>query len=141
MYMNFVVTVYSAFLFFLLTPGILVNLPGKKYGKIGVALTHAVIFAIVFHFTHMFVLSLSEGFETTRVLTRREQKSQDRNERAEIARQAKLLKDRQEQEARRVEQEQKKIAENKKKAQKRNQAYEERNKSIYDTGMRGWWPF
>lgn len=61
--MNWTVTVYSAILFFLLTPGILLSLPSKG-GKFTVAAVHAVVFAIVWHFTHRFVwkMSLHEGF-------------------------------------------------------------------------------
>ena len=49
--MNWIVTIYCAVLFFVLTPGILVSLPPKS-GKMVVAATHAVIFALIFHFTH-----------------------------------------------------------------------------------------
>lgn len=66
--MNWVVTIYSALLFFVLTPGILLSLPPK--GKpITVAIVHAIVFAIVWHFTHKLVWRLSnslkiEGLET-----------------------------------------------------------------------------
>jgi len=54
---------YSALLFFALTPGILVTLP-KGGSKMVVAATHAVIFAIVCHLTHRRVMRyLYEGFE------------------------------------------------------------------------------
>jgi hypothetical protein len=60
--MNWTVTVYSAILFFVLTPGILVSLPprGSKFVVAGV---HALVFALIYHFTHKFVwrLSLHEG--------------------------------------------------------------------------------
>jgi hypothetical protein len=52
--MNWIVTIYSAILFFILTPGILVRLPPKASNMV-VTATHAVIFALVFHFTHKFV--------------------------------------------------------------------------------------
>ena len=48
--MNWAVTIYSAILFFILTPNILVRLPPKS-SKFVVAATHAVIFALIFHFT------------------------------------------------------------------------------------------
>lgn len=62
--MNWTVTVYSAILFFLLTPGILLSLPSKGSGKITIAAVHAIAFAIVWHFTHKIVwkMSVSEGF-------------------------------------------------------------------------------
>jgi hypothetical protein len=43
--------VYSALLFFVLTPGILVTLPSGG-SKVVVAATHALVFAIVCHLTH-----------------------------------------------------------------------------------------
>jgi hypothetical protein len=52
--MNWAVTVYAAILFFVLTPGILLSLPPKG-SKMMVALTHGVVFALVFHFTHKMV--------------------------------------------------------------------------------------
>jgi hypothetical protein len=52
--MNWAVTVYAAILFFVLTPGILLSLPPKG-SKMIVALTHGVVFALVFHFTHKMV--------------------------------------------------------------------------------------
>ena len=55
---------FSAVLFFALTPGVLVSLPpkGKKYT---VAAVHAVIFAVVWHCTHKAAWYLTEGFEAT----------------------------------------------------------------------------
>jgi hypothetical protein len=50
---------YSALLFFVLTPGILVTLP-KGGSKVVVAATHAVIFAIVCHLTHKRVVRYLE---------------------------------------------------------------------------------
>lgn len=60
--MNYVVSLYTAFLFFLLTPAILLRLPpnGSKYV---VALVHAIVFAVIFHFTKDLVLELSATFE------------------------------------------------------------------------------
>lgn len=52
--MNWAVTVYAAILFFVLSPGILLSLPPKG-SKMVVALTHGVVFALVFHFTHKMV--------------------------------------------------------------------------------------
>jgi hypothetical protein len=56
--MNWAVTLFTAILFFVLTPGILLRLPsnGSKYT---VAAVHAVVFALVFHFTHKLVWSLT----------------------------------------------------------------------------------
>ena len=57
---------FSAVLFFVLTPGVLVSLPhkGKKYT---VAAVHALIFAVVWHFTHKAAWYLTEGFAETTV--------------------------------------------------------------------------
>jgi hypothetical protein len=65
--MNWVVTLYSAILFFLLTPGILLRLPPTG-GKFLVAAVHAVVFALVWHFTHKLIWQLSvtgfrDGFD------------------------------------------------------------------------------
>jgi len=54
---------YSALLFFVLTPGILVTLPSGA-SKMTVAATHAVVFAVVWHFTHKMVWrAFYEGFQ------------------------------------------------------------------------------
>ena len=60
--MNWFLTFYIALLFFVLTPGILVSLPPGS-GKFKVAAFHAVVFALVYHFTHKVVyrLALSSG--------------------------------------------------------------------------------
>jgi hypothetical protein len=58
--MNWAVTVYAAILFFVLTPAVLVRLPPKG-GKFTVAAVHAVVFAVIFHFTHKLVWQLSMG--------------------------------------------------------------------------------
>ena len=61
--MNWVVTVYTAILFFVLTPNVLLRLPPK--GKpLLVAAVHAIIFALVYHFTHMLVWKMSMGMNT-----------------------------------------------------------------------------
>ena len=44
------VAIFSAILFFLLSPGILLSLPPKG-SKTTVAAVHAIVFAIVFYFT------------------------------------------------------------------------------------------
>jgi hypothetical protein len=60
--MNWTVTVYSAILFFLLSPGILLSLPSKG-GKYTIAIVHSIVFAIVWHLTHKHVwkMSVNEG--------------------------------------------------------------------------------
>jgi hypothetical protein len=56
--MNWVVTIKTALLFFVLVPGVLVSLPPKG-SKLVVAAFHAVVFAVVYHFTHKLVWSAS----------------------------------------------------------------------------------
>lgn len=68
--MNLIVSLYVALLFFVLTPGILVSLPPKG-SKMVVALTHAVVFAVVFHFTNKMV------FHASMRMTRQEGMSHD----------------------------------------------------------------
>ena len=46
---------FLAVLFFVLTPGVLVSLPPGG-SKLMVAAVHALVFAIVYHFTHKMVL-------------------------------------------------------------------------------------
>lgn len=58
--MNWAVTVYAAILFFVLTPSILVRLPPNG-SKFAVAAFHALVFALVFHFTHKMVWQMSMG--------------------------------------------------------------------------------
>ena len=63
--MHVLMTLYVALLFFVLTPSILVSLPPKG-NKFTVAAVHAVIFALIFHFSHKLVhgfLSGLEGFQ------------------------------------------------------------------------------
>jgi len=65
--MNFIVSLYCVLLFIVLPPGLIVSIPfkGKSLITVGV---HAIIFAIIFHFTHKAVWRFSirnhlEGFD------------------------------------------------------------------------------
>jgi hypothetical protein len=60
--MSLIVSLYAALLFFILTPGILLSLP-KNGSKFVVAGVHAVVFAIVFHFTNKLVWRLGASLE------------------------------------------------------------------------------
>jgi hypothetical protein len=60
--MQFIFSLYVAFLFFILTPAILVRLPPKG-DKFTVAGFHAVVFALVLHFTGNTVLNLCRSIE------------------------------------------------------------------------------
>ena len=60
--MSLVVSIYAAILFFLLSPSILLRLPpnGSKWT---VALVHALVFGVIFYFTHKLVWRLGARFE------------------------------------------------------------------------------
>ena len=62
--MNWICTIYAAVLFFVLTPGVLVTLPPKS-SKLIVAGFHAIVFALIWHFSHKMVwkMSIGEGFQ------------------------------------------------------------------------------
>lgn len=56
--------VYAFVLFFVLTPGILLSLPPRG-SKMMVAATHALVFSLIFVFTHKMLMKFSamEGFK------------------------------------------------------------------------------
>jgi len=60
--MNVVMFVYAFALFFVLTPGVLLSLPPKG-SKLLVAATHALVFALVWGFTHKMVWKFSTSME------------------------------------------------------------------------------
>jgi len=60
--MNWTVTIYAALLFFILTPAVLVRLPPKG-SKYTVAAFHALVFALIFHFTAKLVWQVGKGLE------------------------------------------------------------------------------
>ena len=62
--MNLVISIYSAILFFVLSPGVLLRLPSNG-SKFTVACVHAIVFAVVLYFTAGFVwrMSMSLGKE------------------------------------------------------------------------------
>ena len=60
--MSLLVSLYTALLFFILTPGILLSLP-KGGSKFTVAAVHALVFALVYHFTHKVVWRLGVSLE------------------------------------------------------------------------------
>ena len=59
--MNVYASLYLALLFFVLTPGILLSIPPGG-SKMVVALTHALVFAIVYHFTNRPVMNALMSF-------------------------------------------------------------------------------
>ena len=60
--MSLIVSIYAAVLFFLLTPAILLRLP-RNGNKFTVAGVHALVFAVIFHFTHKIVWRLGARME------------------------------------------------------------------------------
>jgi hypothetical protein len=55
--MNVALLVYLIVLFVVLTPGQFLTLPSKESPKLTVTVVHAIIFALVWNFTHVFVES------------------------------------------------------------------------------------
>ena len=62
--MRVLMTLYVAVLFFLLSPGVLVYLPPKS-SLITAALVHAVVFGVVYLFTHKLVWNQVKDLEKT----------------------------------------------------------------------------
>jgi len=62
--MSIPMSLYLVALFFVLTPGVLVSLPPKG-SKLVVAVTHAVVFAVVYQLTNGIVSQALEGFATS----------------------------------------------------------------------------
>jgi hypothetical protein len=56
--MHWLMFIYTALLFFVLTPGILLSLPPKGK-KMTVAAVHALVFAFVFTISHKFIMKLA----------------------------------------------------------------------------------
>jgi hypothetical protein len=56
--MHWLMFLYAALLFFVLTPGILLTLPPKGK-KMTVAAVHAVVFALIFTITHKIIMKLA----------------------------------------------------------------------------------
>jgi hypothetical protein len=54
-------SLFLAVLFYALVPGVLVTLP-RGGSKVTVAATHAVIFALVYHFSHKMVYRYLNGY-------------------------------------------------------------------------------
>jgi len=56
--MNWIITIYIALLFFVLSPGVLLRIPRKGKPMV-VAAVHAVVFALIWHFTGKMVWKAS----------------------------------------------------------------------------------
>jgi len=64
--MNLWLSLYLAALFVAFVPGVLVTLP-KGGSKMTVLAVHALLFTLVWHFTHKMIWQLSEGFQAKKV--------------------------------------------------------------------------
>jgi hypothetical protein len=78
--MSILVILYSAILFFILSPGVFLRIP-KNGDKFTVAGVHAAVFALVFGLTYKFVWKLGarlrlEGFDINQVIKDSQAKSQ-----------------------------------------------------------------
>jgi hypothetical protein len=60
--MNLTVAIYSAILFFVLTPNVFLRLPPHG-SKMMVAAVHALVFALILYLTQKFVWKFSVGLE------------------------------------------------------------------------------
>jgi len=54
---SIVTSLYAAILFFLLSPGVLLSIPPKG-SKITMAAVHAVVFMILYYYTHRYVYQI-----------------------------------------------------------------------------------
>jgi len=53
---DYIVVIYTSFVFFILTPNVIFRFPSKS-NNLTVAFVHTIIFAILFYSIHRFVLS------------------------------------------------------------------------------------
>ena len=74
--MRVLMTIYVAILFFLLSPGVLVYLPPKS-SLITAALVHAVVFGVVYLFTHKLVWNQVKDLEQTDGFTAQRKKKEN----------------------------------------------------------------
>ena len=56
-------TAFTALLFVVLTPGVVLTLPSKASGKLVVAVVHGLVFALVYNLTHKAVLACIRNYE------------------------------------------------------------------------------
>lgn len=56
-------TAFTALLFVVLTPGVVLTLPSKSSNTIVIALVHGLLFALIYHFTHKAVWRWTRQYE------------------------------------------------------------------------------
>lgn len=72
--MNLIMMIYAFLLFFILTPGVLLTLPPKG-SKMIVAITHGVVFAVVWTLTHKIIWHATSSMEGARGRSRQERRA------------------------------------------------------------------
>jgi len=60
---HYLMSLYVALLFIILTPGVLVRIP-KRSSLLIAAIVHSIIFAIIYHLTHKYVWNHTYGIRT-----------------------------------------------------------------------------
>jgi uncharacterized membrane protein len=60
---SYLMTAFTALLFVVLTPGVLLTLPSKASSNLTIVLVHGVIFALVYHLLHKTVKGLIQKYE------------------------------------------------------------------------------
>ena len=60
---HYLMSLYVALLFIILTPGVLVRIP-KRSSLLIAAIVHGIIFAIIYHLTHKYVWNHTYGMRT-----------------------------------------------------------------------------
>ena len=60
---SYLMTAFTALLFVVLTPGVLLTLPSKASSNLTIVLVHGVIFALVYHLIHKTVKGLIQKYE------------------------------------------------------------------------------
>ena len=60
---SYLMTAFTALLFVVLTPGVVLTLPSKSSSLLVVAVVHGLIFALVYHFTHKAVYAFTRKYE------------------------------------------------------------------------------
>jgi len=59
--MNAFLFIYIIILFVVLSPGQFITLPSVNHSKLVINLTHAVIFSIIYHFTHKIIMNATKS--------------------------------------------------------------------------------
>ena len=66
---HYLMSLYVALLFIILTPGVLVRIP-KRSSLLIAAIVHGIIFAIIYHLTHKYIWNHTYGMRTMYDMTK-----------------------------------------------------------------------